>query len=105
MIDYLNDLGGRSRLAEHWINNLIKPVLIMMMYVRAEHEGEFALHLHAGELMMPNYFAASHWNYARDGLNYICMMKKHPMKAFDSFLDRQSACASSKGWNIQWHME
>ena len=31
MIDYLNNLGGRSRSAEHWINNLIKPVLIMVM--------------------------------------------------------------------------
>ena len=52
MIDYLNNLGGGSRLAEHWINNLIKPVLIIMMYVRAEHEGELALHLHACELML-----------------------------------------------------
>ena len=51
--------------------------------------GELAFHLHACELMMPYYFAASHWNYARDGLNYIRMMKKLPMKAFDSFLEGQ----------------
>ena len=61
----------------------------MMLYVCAEHECELALHLHACELMMPYYFAASHWNYARDGLNYIRMMKKLPMKAFDSFLEGQ----------------
>ena len=67
MIDYLNNLGERSRLAEHWIN---KPVLIMMMYVRAEHEGELKLHLHACELMMMYYFAASHWNYARELYSY-----------------------------------
>ena len=38
---------------------------------------------------MPYYFAASHWNYARDGLNYTRMMKKLPLKAFDSFLEGQ----------------
>ena len=86
MINYLNNLGRGSRLAEHWIN---QPVLIMMMYVRAEHEGELPLHLHTCKVMMLYYFAASHWNYARDWLNYICMMKNLSLKAFESILKGQ----------------
>ena len=31
----LDGLSAQSLLAEHWIENLIRPVLIMMIYVRA----------------------------------------------------------------------
>ena len=98
MISILNALGEKSRLAEHWVQNLIKSVLIMMMYVRAEREGEFALHLYACKLMMPYFFAASHWNYARDGTAYLQMMEKLPMNILDLFLDGEHVIRLQDGF-------
>ena len=72
------DVSAKSNLAEHWVCNLIKPVLLMMLYVRAEREGEFALHLDACKRMLPYFLAASHWNYARDGIAYVQMMENLP---------------------------
>ena len=37
----------RSRTAKHWINNFFKPVLLMMLFVRSEREGDWPLHLYA----------------------------------------------------------
>ena len=34
-------------LSVHWVKNLVQPVLLMMLYIRGEREGEFSLHLHA----------------------------------------------------------
>ena len=74
----LNDLARKSKLAKHWIQNLIEPVFLMMMYVRAEREGDIGLHLYACRKMIPYFFAAGHWNYARDSLVYIRSMEKLP---------------------------
>ena len=72
------DVSAKSNLAEHWVCNLIKPVLLMMLYVRAEREGELALHLDVCKRMLPYFLAASHWNYARDGTAYVQMMENLP---------------------------
>ena len=47
LIFFLDSLAIKSYLAKHWVNNLIKPILIMMLYVRGERQGEFALYLYA----------------------------------------------------------
>ena len=43
----------------------------MMLYIRAEQEGELGMHLYACRQMMPYFFAAGHVNYARFCLCYI----------------------------------
>ena len=43
----LSDRSSKSKLAKHWIKNLIEPVFLIMAYVRAEREGDIALHLDA----------------------------------------------------------
>ena len=48
----LDGLSAQSLLAEHWIKNLIHPVLIMIIYVGAEREGDFALHYYACKKML-----------------------------------------------------
>ena len=48
MISTFQTLSDISQLANHWIKNLIYPVFLMMMYVRAEREGEFGLHFYFG---------------------------------------------------------
>ena len=53
----LIDLAAKSRTAKMWVDAFIKPVLTMMLYVRAEREGDWPLHLQAVKLMMPYFFA------------------------------------------------
>ena len=84
MATILQDISNKSRLAEHWIRNLIRPVLLIMMYVRAEWEGEFGLHLYACKEMIPYFFVAGHWNYARDSIVYLRTIEK----LLNSFLDK-----------------
>ena len=99
----LCDLATKSIQAEHWINNLIKPVFLMMLYLRAEREGEFALHLHACKMMMPYFFAAKHINYARYGICYINSMEKLPKSVLDPFMEGEHVMRHRRGiWNAIW---
>ena len=41
----LEDKAKTSRTAKLWGENLIKPVMIMMMFARAEREADWPLHL------------------------------------------------------------
>ena len=68
LMSTLEKEAPKSRTAKLWLDNLIKPVLIMMMYLRAEREAEWSLYLWAVEQMIPYFFAAGHVNYARYGL-------------------------------------
>ena len=36
---FLKEVASKFVLAEHWVNNLTKPVSLMMLYIRAEREG------------------------------------------------------------------
>ena len=82
----LQSLKNDSKLAEHWITNLIIPVFLIMLYIRAEREGDFSLHLYACHRMIPYFFAASHWNYARDSIVYLRTMKNLPNSLYDKFM-------------------
>ena len=91
-----------SILAEHWINNLIKPVLIMMLYVRAER-GDFPLHLYACKQMIPYFFPAGHVNYARYSICYWRSMERLPGDILNSFLNGQHMVRHQKTfWNAIW---
>ena len=57
-----------------WVDNVIKPVFLMMLYTRADHEGDFALHLTSVQKMMPYLFAANKHRYSRYGLFYMKSM-------------------------------
>ena len=65
LINTLEDLSLQSRTTKLWVDNLIQPVLIMMLFIRAEREADWPLHLLATKMMMPYFFAAGHFNYAR----------------------------------------
>ena len=60
----LDSRSEQSRTSKVWVDNLIKPVLIMMMFVRAEREADWPLHLEAVRQMIPYFFSAGHFNYA-----------------------------------------
>ena len=74
----LNGTASHSRTANLWINCVIKPVFTIMKYVRAEREADWPLHLSSVHEMMPLFFAASHFNYARYGLYYLRKMEAMP---------------------------
>ena len=73
----LKEVAYKSVLAEHWVNNLIKAVFLMMLYIHAEREGEFGLCLYTCKQMMPYFFAVAYVNYARYGLFYKKQWKSY----------------------------
>ena len=100
---FLKEVASKSVLAEHWVNNLIKPVFLMMLYFRAEREGEFRLHLYACKQMIPCFFAAGHVNYARYGLCYIKTMETLPTSILHPFLLGEHVARHQEGiWNAIW---
>ena len=48
-----------------WIDYLVKVVVLMMTYVRAEREEGWLLHVHCIKAMMPYFFAVGHQNHMR----------------------------------------
>ena len=82
---------------------MIKPVHLMMFYVRAEREGGFALHLHYCKMMMPNFFATKHNNYITFGIFYINTIEKLPKTVLKQLLKGEHVMRHQRGiWNAIW---
>ena len=63
--DLMNTLETKattSMTTQLWVQNLVKPVFIIMAFVRAEREGDWPLHLWAMKEMLPYFFVAVHHN-------------------------------------------
>ena len=58
----------------------------MMVYVRAEREADWPLHIQAMKFMMPCLFAAGHINFARYRLYYLRSMKDLPSVVLTGFI-------------------
>ena len=102
-MNVLENLGSKSRTAKMWVDVFIKPVLIMMVYVRAEREGDWPLHLQAVKLMMPYFFASKHINYARYGLYYLRSMEALPANVLEYFMKGAHVMRHRPGlWNGLW---
>ena len=99
----LHDLAAKSRTAKMWVDAFIKPVLIMMLYVRAERSGDWPLHLQAVKLMMPYFFASRNINYARYGLYYLRSMEALPENVLQHFMKSAHVKRHVPGlWNGLW---
>lgn len=83
---YLDKAASASKTSKLWVDCLLKPVFIMMMYVRAEREGDWPLHLVAVKQMLPYFFAAAHVNYARYGLYYLRSMESLGHEEISKFM-------------------
>ena len=91
MVSTFQTLSKKSRLAKHWVGNLIYSVFLMMVYIRAEQEGEIGLHLY--------FFAVGHWNCAQDGIVYLRSMKKMPDdNLLNKFMDRENVIRIKEGF-------
>jgi len=62
--EHLEVLSQESRTLQLWVDCLIKPVFLMMIFVRAEREADWLLHLYVVKEIMPYSFAAGHHHYA-----------------------------------------
>ena len=93
----------KNRTAKLWIQNLVKPVLLIMDFLRVEPEGEWALHLRAVSQMMPYFCATGHINYARYGLVYLRSMEKLEGDILDRFMRGEHVTRHQRGlWNGMW---
>jgi len=61
----LEERTSRSRTVKLWLDNLVIPTLIIMLFVRAERVAGWPLNLLSVKQMIPYFFAAVHINYAR----------------------------------------
>ena len=99
----LDDLAAKSRTTKMWVDGFIKPVLTMMLYVRAERSGDWPLHLQAVKLMMPYFFASRHINYARYGFYYLRSMDALPENVLQHFMKGAHVMRHISGlWNGLW---
>ncbi len=93
-----------SNMGKLWVDCFITPVLIMHMFVRAEREGNWSLHIHAMERMVPYFFAAGHWNYARFiTWHLIDMQHDLPEEIRESYEHGEHVCRHKDGFfNAVW---
>ena len=65
VISVLKKRSSKSRTAKPLIDNLIKPMMIMMTIVRAERDGDWPLYISYVTVMMPYLFASNYYDYVR----------------------------------------
>jgi len=97
LMKILGDISKESRTARLWVTCLINPVFTVMKYVRAEREGDWSLHLATVREMVPLFFAAGHFNYARYGLYYLRTMEKLPQEVAYHFLKAEHVIHLKRG--------
>ena len=103
LMDLLKDKSQQSRTAKLWVECLIKPVFLMMMFVKAEREANWLLHLECVERILPYFFAAGHVNYARYGMFYLQDMQRLPTEVLAHFLKGEHVMRHRAGlWNAIW---
>ena len=99
----LDDMAALSKTRKVWIDCFIRCVFIMMMFGRAEREGDWALHLTALRCMLPYFFASGHVNYARYGLYYLRSIESMPEDCHSRFMNGEHVMRHNAGiWNAIW---
>ena len=86
LLTHLDHAASTSNTSKLWVDCFIKPVFIMMLYVRAEREGDWPLHLVAVKQMLPYFSASSHVNCARYGLCYLRSMERLGQEELSKFM-------------------
>ena len=75
LLGHLDGAAAATKTPKLWVDCFVRPILLMMLYVRAEREGDWPLHLIAVKQMLPYFFAASHVNNDRYGQYYLRTME------------------------------
>ena len=98
LIQILDMKASISRTSKHWIQNLIKPVLIIMTFVRAEREGDWSLHLWSvRHVCCWSCKLCTIWLY------YLRSMERMPKTILTKFLKGDHVMRHQPGlWNCIW---
>ena len=100
---HLDVLFDSSRTSKLWINAVIRPIFIMMKFVRAERENDFPLHLKAVQEAIPYFFSAGHVNYARYSIYYLRRIEALPDDVRHCFEKGEHTIHLKDGiWNGVW---
>ena len=62
----------------HFWWHYLDMVKILLMFIRAQREGLWSLHLDTFKLMLPYFHRYDHLNYAKWGMVYLAEMSKLP---------------------------
>ena len=68
VMSILQNRADKSQTSKLWVDMLIKPVILMMMFCRAEKEADWPLHLYAVQQMTPTSFLLA----IQTMLNMVC---------------------------------
>ena len=84
-----------------WVDCFIIPTFLAHLFVRAEREGDWLLHMYCLRRMLPYFFASSYWNYARYIHWYIQDMDANlPPAIKEQYLTDGHTCRHAAGvWN------
>jgi hypothetical protein len=97
LTDILDDLASQSRTTKLWVECLIKPMFLVLQFIRAEREADWPLHLATVKDMIPLFFAAGHVHYARYALYYLRSMHGLPKNVSDQFMKGQHTMHHNSG--------
>ena len=61
-----------------WVDSFVKPTLLSLMFLPGDRNGDFFLQQHCLKAMLPYFFAAGHYNYARYLSWYVRQMEHIP---------------------------
>ena len=95
---FIDDISKRTATAKHWFDSLIKPIFICLLFVRAEREREWLLHLTLVKEMLPYFYAAGHHNYAMYGSCYLRNMETLPCEVLEKFMKGEPAMRHQEGY-------
>ena len=85
----------------HWVDNLIKPTLLVHQFLRAEREGNWLFQQLCLEQMLPYFFSAGHVHYARY-ISWHLLEMRHclPAAAQADLITGAHVCRHHEGsWN------
>ena len=98
---YLNRVRAGSLIGRLWVDCLVQPVLIPHLFVRAERQADWLLHLYCLRRMLPYFFVADHNNYAKYITWHLLEVSAGlPEDAQNIFLTGEHVCCHKNGtWN------
>ena len=77
--EYLTEKIRKIRTIKIWVSVPINHLFLAFQFIRATERWSLAsLHLDAVKSIFPLFYAASHHNYARDGLYYLKSIENLP---------------------------
>ena len=90
----------QTQMGRLWIDCLIIPVWVAQLYIRAEREANWPLHMFCVKRMIPYFFAAGLLNYAKYSVWYTMDMTTIPNEVQAMFSSGKHVCRHTEGpWN------